>query len=40
VTLHTAPGEEQPWHALFMGWIAQWTDSLRRALARVDMARY
>jgi hypothetical protein len=34
VLLDTAPGEEEPWHALFMSWIPEWTDSLRRALAR------
>jgi hypothetical protein len=34
VTLHTAPGEEESWHALFMAWIPEWTDSLRRVLAK------
>jgi hypothetical protein len=34
VTLDTAPGDDAPWHALFMAWIPQWTDSLRRTLAR------
>jgi hypothetical protein len=34
VTLDTAPGEEEPWRELFMSWIPEWTDSLRRALAR------
>ena len=34
VKLDTAPGDDAPWHALFMDWIPQWTDSLRRALAR------
>ena len=32
--LDTAPGEEEPWHKLFMAWIPEWTDSLRRTLAR------
>ena len=39
VTLHTAPGEEQPWQALFMAWIPQWTDSLRRRAGAVGRAR-
>jgi hypothetical protein len=34
VRLDTAPGEDEPWHALFMSWIPEWTDSLRRTLAR------
>jgi Polyketide cyclase / dehydrase and lipid transport len=34
VTLHTKPGEEEPWLELFLSWIPEWTDSLRRALAR------
>jgi hypothetical protein len=34
VILDTAPGEEEPWHKLFLAWIPEWTDSLRRALAR------
>ena len=34
VILDTAPGEEEPWHELFMAWIPEWTDSLRRTLAR------
>lgn len=34
VTLRTAPGEEEPWRALFLSWIPEWTDSLRRTLAR------
>jgi hypothetical protein len=34
VVLDPVPGEEAPWHALFMSWIPEWTESLRRALAR------
>ncbi|MGA8652567.1 MAG: SRPBCC family protein [Xanthobacteraceae bacterium] len=34
VTLHTTPGEEEPWQELFLSWIPEWTESLRRALAR------
>ena len=34
VELDTAAGEEQPWQQLFMAWIPEWTDSLRRTLAR------
>jgi hypothetical protein len=34
VTLHAAPGEEEAWQALFLSWIPEWTESLRRALAR------
>ncbi len=34
VELDTAPGEEEPWHRLFLSWIPEWTDSLRRTLAR------
>jgi hypothetical protein len=34
VTLDPAPGEDDRWHALFMAWIPEWTDSLRRTLAR------
>ncbi|MBI2717010.1 MAG: SRPBCC family protein [Rhizobiales bacterium] len=34
VVLDTAPGEAEPWHALFQSWIPEWTDSLRRTLAR------
>jgi hypothetical protein len=34
VELDTAPGEDAPWHELFMAWIPEWTDSLRRTLAR------
>jgi hypothetical protein len=34
VRLDTAPGEDAPWHRLFMAWIPEWTDSLRRTLAR------
>ncbi len=34
VTLHTEPGEEEPWRELFLSLIPEWTDSLRRALAR------
>jgi hypothetical protein len=34
VELDTAPGEEEPWRRLFMAWIPEWTDSLRRTLAR------
>jgi hypothetical protein len=34
VVLDTAPGEEEPWHKLFMSWIPEWTESLRRTLAR------
>lgn len=34
VALDTAPGEEGPWHELFLSWIPEWTDSLRRTLAR------
>jgi hypothetical protein len=34
VALDTAPGDDEAWHALFLEWIPQWADSLRRALAR------
>jgi hypothetical protein len=34
VTLHTTPGEEEAWQELFLSWIPEWTESLRRALAR------
>ena len=34
VILDAAPGEEEPWHKLFLAWIPEWTDSLRRTLAR------
>ena len=34
VVLDPAPGEDAAWHALFMDWIPQWTESLRRTLAR------
>ena len=34
VILDPAPGEEEPWHKLFLAWIPEWTDSLRRTLAR------
>ena len=34
VALDTAPGEEAPWHALFLSWIPDWTESLRRTLDR------
>ena len=34
VTLYPAPGDEEHWHALFLGWIPEWTSSLRRTLAR------
>jgi hypothetical protein len=34
VTLHAAPGEEEAWQELFLLWIPEWTESLRRALAR------
>jgi Polyketide cyclase / dehydrase and lipid transport len=34
VTLQTKPSEEEPWRDLFLFWIPEWTDSLRRALAR------
>lgn len=34
VKLETAAGEDEPWHRLFMAWIPEWTDSLRRTLAR------
>jgi hypothetical protein len=34
VELDTAAGEEEPWHQLFMAMIPEWTDSLRRTLAR------
>jgi hypothetical protein len=34
VTLHAAPDEEEPWQRLFLSWIPEWTESLRRALAR------
>jgi hypothetical protein len=34
VDIDTAPGEEEPWLTLFQSWIPEWTDSLRRALAR------
>jgi hypothetical protein len=32
VALDTAPGEEEPWRALFMSWIPEWAESLRRTL--------
>ena len=34
VQLDAAPGDDDAWHALFMEWIPQWTDLLRRTLAR------
>ena len=34
VKLDTAAGEEEPWQRLFMAWIPEWTDSLRRTLQR------
>lgn len=34
VALDPAPGEHEPWYKLFMAWIPEWTDSLRRTLAR------
>jgi len=34
VILDPAPGEDEAWHALFMEWIPQWTESLRRTFAR------
>ena len=34
VRLEAAAGEAEPWHLLFMAWIPEWTDSLRRTLAR------
>ena len=34
VTLHAAPDEEEPWQRLFLSWIPEWTESLRRALAK------
>jgi hypothetical protein len=34
VVLDPAAGEDQPWHELFMAWIPEWTDSLRRTLER------
>ena len=34
VILDPAAGDDEPWHRLFMAWIPEWTDSLRRALAR------
>jgi Polyketide cyclase / dehydrase and lipid transport len=34
VLLDPAPGEEDAWHRLFIEWIPQWTESLRRTLAR------
>jgi hypothetical protein len=38
VTLHAAPDEEEPWQHLFLSWIPEWTESLRRALARQQVA--
>jgi hypothetical protein len=32
VILDAAPGEDEAWHELFMSWIPEWTDSLRRTL--------
>jgi hypothetical protein len=32
VTLEAAPGDAEPWHALFMLWIPEWIASLRRTL--------
>jgi hypothetical protein len=34
VTLHASPGEEEVRQELFLSWIPEWTESLRRALAR------
>jgi hypothetical protein len=34
VMLHASPGEEGAWQELFLTWIPEWTESLRRALAR------
>jgi hypothetical protein len=34
VVLDPAPGEDAAWHALFMDWIPQWTESLRRTLEK------
>ncbi|MCE3288430.1 MAG: hypothetical protein K0R83_442 [Caulobacter sp.] len=34
VRLDTAPGEAEPWQALFEAWIPDWADSLRRTLGR------
>ena len=34
VVLDTAPGDETAWHTLFMTWIPEWADSLRRTLER------
>ena len=34
VARYPAPGDDVAWHALFMDWIPQWTESLRRTLAR------
>jgi hypothetical protein len=39
VVLDPASGEDQSWHALFMAWIPEWTDSLRRTLEREAKAR-
>jgi hypothetical protein len=33
VALNTGPEGDAAWHALFMEWIPQWTESLRRTLA-------
>ena len=34
VTLHATPGEEEAWQDLFLSWIPEWTESLRRALGK------
>jgi hypothetical protein len=34
VVLDPAPGDDKAWHTLFMEWIPQWTESLRRTLER------
>jgi hypothetical protein len=34
VVLIPAPNEDEVWHAQFLSWIPQWTESLRRTLAR------
>jgi hypothetical protein len=34
VVLDPASGKDEAWHKLFMAWIPEWTDSLRRTLAR------
>jgi len=36
ITFEAVPGEVETWRALLLTLIPEWTDSLRRALARRD----